>query len=50
MASMTSVISFLILLLATYSYSAPTVTPGYEFTTDTIMVEHQTPANLVVRI
>jgi len=45
MASITSVISFLILLLATYSYSAPVVpefditTPEYEFTTGTTIVE-----------
>jgi len=48
MASITSVISFLILLLATYSYSAPTVTPEYEFTTGTMLVEHQTPATLIL--
>jgi len=47
MASITSVISFLILLLATYSYSAPVKqeyvksTPTYEFTTGTTIVEHE---------
>jgi len=47
MASITSVISFFILLLATYSYSAPIVneyeitTPDLEFTTGTTMVERE---------
>lgn len=46
MASLTSVISFFILLFVTYSYSLPFVpksvstTPQYEFTTGTTTVEH----------
>jgi len=49
MASITSVISFFILLLATYSYSAPVVQehddsiPRFEFTTDTTRVERESP-------
>jgi len=49
MASITSVISFFILLLATYSYSAPVVQehddsiPRFEFTTDTTRVERGKP-------
>jgi hypothetical protein len=52
MASITSIISFLILLLATYSYSAPfqqafeTSTPEYEFTTGTTIVEHENSFNM----
>jgi hypothetical protein len=53
---MASMISFLILLLATYSYSAPfqqafeTSTSGYEFTTGTTIVEHENSFNMRVRI
>jgi hypothetical protein len=49
---MASMISFLILLLATYSYSAPfqqafeTSTSGYEFTTGTTIVEHENSFNM----
>jgi len=52
MASTTSVISFLILLLATYSYSAPfkheyeKSTPKYEFTTGTTIVERGDSFNM----
>jgi outer membrane biosynthesis protein TonB len=52
MASITSVISFFILLLATYSYSAPVAyeyensTPQFEFTTGTTIVEHVTSVNM----
>jgi len=45
MASITSVISLFILLLATYSYSAPVV-HKFEFTTGTTIVEHGSSANM----
>jgi hypothetical protein len=52
MASITSVISFFILLLATYSYSAPIThryensTAQFELTTGTTIVEHVTSVNM----
>jgi hypothetical protein len=52
MASITFVISFFILLLATYTYSAPVVrehdhtTPEFEFTTGTTIVEHERSVNM----
>jgi len=49
MASITSIISFFILLLATFSYSAPigqeygTSTPDYEYTTNQTIIERVDP-------
>jgi len=52
MASITSIISFFILLLATFSYSAPvgqeygTSTPEYEYTTNQTVVENVNSVNM----
>jgi hypothetical protein len=55
MASITSVISFFVFSLFTYSYAAPVVkeysntSPSYEFTTGTTMVQHEGSVDMKVR-
>jgi hypothetical protein len=52
---MASILSFFVVLLITYSYSAPVIqefnstTPEYEFTTGTTIVEHNS-GHMQVRI